>query len=636
MFASHSRTSPTASGEMVDGAAARATSATGSSTTSGRTSSPRTDVSQWGWVWGQFLDHDLRPPRRDAAARARRSRSTRHDPLERFRNDLGAIDFSRTPAAPGHRSVVAAPAGRTRVPSYIDAFARLRRHRRAARLAARRAGRRQPDEQQARRCSCPAATCRRPTPAANAATAPAMDLMGPLAGTRRARSSPGDVRANENIALTAIQTLFAREHNRIVGAAARQPLDRGNQVPDRPAGRRRRGAVHHLPRVPARARRHLAAVPRLRPRREPALSNEFATVGFRAHSMVHGEFEPDVRPAPTPARQLDAFAPAGSSVERARTARSSSSIPLGRRVRQPRPARAGRPRPAARRPRRRAAVQQRRADRRHAAQRPVPGPEAGHARSGVCGDAGRRARLLLRRRRTSARSTSSAAATTACRTTTTCGRVRARAEDDSFTAITGESTDRFPRDRDRGTIRSTTRASSTSSQLRDVDGNACRSDDRRGGGRGRRACGATHARRAAEGDLRRASTSSTRSSACWPSRTSPAPSSASCSWRSGSEQFEALRDGDRFFYLNDPGARRIRTPYGIDYRHIARRRHRAEHERRGALKPIPRAGELRFAQTGTNRVPNWRPAGRAMSERLNLQDGRWDAIALVRAGCHSR
>ena len=31
-------------------------------------------------------------------------------------------------------------------------------------------------------------------------------------------------------------------------------------------------------------------------------------------------------------------------------------------------------------------------------------------------------------------------------------------------------------------------------------------------------------------------------------------------------QFTALRDGDRFFYLNDPFLEEIRQRYGIDYR----------------------------------------------------------------------
>jgi hypothetical protein len=32
------------------------------------------------------------------------------------------------------------------------------------------------------------------------------------------------------------------------------------------------------------------------------------------------------------------------------------------------------------------------------------------------------------------------------------------------------------------------------------------------------------------------------------------------------EQFRALRDGDRFFYRNDPGLSAIRRTYGIDFR----------------------------------------------------------------------
>ena len=32
------------------------------------------------------------------------------------------------------------------------------------------------------------------------------------------------------------------------------------------------------------------------------------------------------------------------------------------------------------------------------------------------------------------------------------------------------------------------------------------------------------------------------------------------------QQFQALRDGDRFFYLNDPALRDIERQYGITYR----------------------------------------------------------------------
>ncbi len=48
-----------------------------------------------------------------------------------------------------------------------------------------------------------------------------MDLMGALVGNPANAVVAGDVRANENMALTAVHTLFAREHNRIVSLLPR-------------------------------------------------------------------------------------------------------------------------------------------------------------------------------------------------------------------------------------------------------------------------------------------------------------------------------------------------------------------------------------------------------------------------------
>ena len=68
---------------------------------------------------------------------------------------------------------------------------------------------------------------------------------------------------------------------------------------------------------------------------------------------------------------------------------------------------------------------------------PVPGNPA-------CLDGPTLPAVLQGRASTSARSTSSAAATTGCRSTTTCAAPSGCTPKPSFTAITGESTDRFP------------------------------------------------------------------------------------------------------------------------------------------------------------------------------------------------
>src|SRR5439155_2581257 len=57
-------------------------------------------VSQWGWVWGQFMDHDI-GLRDEAPAEHAPIAFDATDPLEQFTNDFGVIDFFRTPAASG-------------------------------------------------------------------------------------------------------------------------------------------------------------------------------------------------------------------------------------------------------------------------------------------------------------------------------------------------------------------------------------------------------------------------------------------------------------------------------------------------------------------------------------------------------
>jgi hypothetical protein len=156
----------------------------------------------------------------------------------------------------------------------------------------------------------------------NAATAPPMDLMGPLAGRPAAAIVAGDVRANENIALTALHTLFAREHNRIVAALPRSLSDEAKfQLARRVVGAELQYVTYHefLPALGVRLHRYRG----YSSSRNAGISNEFAVVGYRAHSMIHGEFEAEVPAARYSAQRLAAFRAAGLMVEQSEDASRS-------------------------------------------------------------------------------------------------------------------------------------------------------------------------------------------------------------------------------------------------------------------------------------------------------------------------
>src|SRR5262249_5093949 len=132
------------------------------------------------------------------------------DPLESFSNEVGTIDFSRTPAAPG-TGVKSTREQINTQSSFIDASQVYGTTQ--SRL----------DWLRGNNGNLPLPDGYLPRVGArgNASTAPPMDLMGALVGDPSRAVVAGDVRANENFALTALQTLFAREHNRIVAALPR-------------------------------------------------------------------------------------------------------------------------------------------------------------------------------------------------------------------------------------------------------------------------------------------------------------------------------------------------------------------------------------------------------------------------------
>ncbi|TMK53634.1 MAG: peroxidase [Actinobacteria bacterium] len=245
------------------------------------------NTSQWGWAWGQFMDHDF-GLRDETAAQSAPIPFTAKDPLESFTNDLGRIDFARTPQAPGTGTTTPRQQVNS-LTSFIDGSgvygvtdARLEWLRAGpvdGNLADNGAGLLLPGGY------LPTAAAR-----GDAKSAPATDLFGALNAFPSQAVIAGDVRANENIALTAIHTLFAREHNRIVAALpANLPAETKFEIARRILGAEEQYITYteFLPALGVQ----LPAYRGYNPTVNPGLSNEFATVGYRAHSMIHGQFD---------------------------------------------------------------------------------------------------------------------------------------------------------------------------------------------------------------------------------------------------------------------------------------------------------------------------------------------------------
>jgi hypothetical protein len=249
------------------------------------------EVSQWGWVWGQFMDHDF-GLRDETPGDGPPLPFNKNDPLETFRNDFGAIDFSRTRPAPG-TGVSRTPRMHVNtISSYIDASNVFGVDN--SRLDWLRDGSNDGNPaNNAATLMLPDGYLPKATARGNVAASPPMDLMGPLTGQPANAVVAGDVRANENIALTATHTLFAREHNRIVGALPRAlPDEEKFQIARRVVGAESQFITYgqFLPALGV----NLSPYPGYRPNVNSSLSEEFAVVGYRAHSMIHGEFEPTV------------------------------------------------------------------------------------------------------------------------------------------------------------------------------------------------------------------------------------------------------------------------------------------------------------------------------------------------------
>ncbi|HEX6569577.1 MAG TPA: peroxidase family protein, partial [Acidimicrobiales bacterium] len=243
-------------------------------------------VTQWVFAWGQFVDHTI--GLRDAAGTEANIPFDGDDPLEEFTNTVGHISFTRSAAAPG--TGVDSPREQVNtVSSYVDAWAVYGGS--EERLEWLRQGPVDGDlSNNSAYLLLPDGHLPRRDARGDASAAPEMQVDGMLRARPQRAAVAGDVRANENIALQATQTLFAREHNRIVSLLPdRLGEEQKFQIARRVVIAEQQYITYNefLPAVGVRLGRYRG----YRPDVDPTLSNEFATVGYRAHSMIHGELE---------------------------------------------------------------------------------------------------------------------------------------------------------------------------------------------------------------------------------------------------------------------------------------------------------------------------------------------------------
>ncbi len=266
-------------------------------------------VSQWGWTWGQFLDHTF-----GLAASGSESANipfNAADPMESFTDTLGVIPFTRDAAAPGTGSTNVRQATNT-INSYLDASAVYGSD--AQRLEWLRDGSVDNNvTNNAATLMLPGGYLPRRTVRGNAATAPVMGIDGRLLANPDNAVVAGDVRANENIALTATQTLFAREHNRIVSL-----LPSSLSTEDRFQIARRvliaeQQYITYNEFLPAMGVT-LPAYAGYNANVNTTLSTEFATTGYRAHSQIHGEFGVEAPVSRYTTAQLNSFRAMGIEV----------------------------------------------------------------------------------------------------------------------------------------------------------------------------------------------------------------------------------------------------------------------------------------------------------------------------------
>lgn len=260
-------------------------------------------VTPWAFVWGQFIDHTITlsgpggddddNPNNDVGDEG--LVAMRHDATDRLEmapNSLGIAHTFRSRTVDGTGEGTGVPAEQVNeLSSYIDASNVYGTS--AERLDWLRDGDVDGDPTNNEATLLTADGFLPRVNERQGVDGPHMDRMGRLFFAWDAALAAGDERANEHVALTAVHTLFVREHNRVVEALP-NTLDEETKF--------------------AIARRVIAATQQFityeeflpamgvalddydgyDPTVDPSVTNEFATVGFRAHSQIPGSLSTDV------------------------------------------------------------------------------------------------------------------------------------------------------------------------------------------------------------------------------------------------------------------------------------------------------------------------------------------------------
>ena len=271
-------------------------------------------VTQWAWTWGQFLDHTV-----GLAALGTEPMDTAfdsNDPLENFTNTAGVLHATRSLAAEGTGDSVPREQINT-LSSYLDAFAIYGAS--EDRLEWLREGPVDGDMSNngAKLLLTEDGFLPTRTQRGDASSAPNMVLGGQLAFAPDADDQAivaGDSRANENIGLTTVQTLFARDHNRIVdllpnGWSEQRKFETARQLVIATMQ-----YITYEEWLPAQGV-ELSNAKGYQPDVDPRITNEFATVGYRAHSMIHGEIEVETDAARYDDAAISRFLDYGVEVE---------------------------------------------------------------------------------------------------------------------------------------------------------------------------------------------------------------------------------------------------------------------------------------------------------------------------------